>query len=177
MYRRIARFAIIIPALLLAACGAPKPATVAVDDGVLQTDVITFPMPTGGTVEVQGHGEERFLAVGALEGLTKDRPANGVATMHVFEDSATIVGIQLNIAVPDDGFFYEAWAAKSDGVPAVSLGHLQNPFNDVRHSQRFEQNIDLEPYSMVIVTLEPDDGVPTPSTVIAAKGVLKAHTR
>ncbi len=160
----------------LSACAKQPSKPVVVDDAPLQTEVITLPMP-GKTVEVEGHGEEKFLAVGALDGLTKDRPANGVVTMHVFEDTATIVGVSINIKVPDDGSFYEAWAAGADGVPAVSLGHLTNPFSDVRHSVRFEGMTDLHQYSTVVVTLEPDDGNASASSVIVAKAVLKPHTR
>lgn len=177
MQLRIPTLAMLCSTLTLCACGKPAQQPVAVnDDGVLQTENITFPMP-GKTVEVENHGQERFLAVGAMEGVSKDRPANGVTTMHVFEDKATILSVDLNIAVPDDGFFYEAWSANADGVPAVSLGHLGNPFSDVRHTVRFEGNQDLSKYPMVVVTLEQDDGVPAASGVVVAKGTLKPHTR
>lgn len=172
------RIALCLIPLALSACAASTPAednqNVAVD-APLDTEILQMAMP-GKQVEVPNHGAEKFLAVGPMEGVN-DTPANGVVDMHVFADGATIGSVQLNINVPEDGSFFEAWLAKADGRPAISLGHLTNPFNDVRHSLRYEQKDDLRAYTQVVVTLEEDNGDPGASTSIVAKGTLKPQKR
>ncbi|TSC78628.1 MAG: hypothetical protein G01um101425_1030 [Candidatus Peregrinibacteria bacterium Gr01-1014_25] len=143
-------------------------------DKPIGIDVITTPMP-GKQVVVEGHGRETFFAIGPIGGVGEAR-ANGVASLHGFEDGATIVSVQANIAVPEDGKFLEAWMADGGGKPVVSLGHLTNAFNDVRHSVRYETPKDLRAYSKIVITEEGDDGDPSPSLILA-EGLLKANAR
>jgi Anti-sigma-K factor rskA len=145
-------------------------------DAPIGKDVVMVAMPSGKKLEDPEHGTEAFLAVGAMEGIN-DTPGNGVVTIHVFSDKTTIVGMQLNIQVPEDGEFYEAWLAGNDEKPTVSLGHLTNPFGDVRHQLRFEKKEDLRRFTKAVVTLEMDDGNPQPSDSSVAKGTLKAQKR
>gem|GEM_PF-5819570 len=130
-------------------------------------------MPSG-TIVDPVHGKEIGLAYGPLSGTSLS--ANGVVSAHYLEDATTIVGLQLNIAVPQDGWFYEAWLEKDAHTPWISLGHLSNPLNDVRHSVRFVSKETLNSYRTVHITLEEDDGDSSPGTTVAG-GILKATTR
>ena len=83
--------------------------------------------------------------------------------------------MQVNIAPPDDDFFYEAWLVK-DGENDVSLGHLTNPHGDVRHQIRFQANEDYRDRAAIAITREPDDGNPEPGIVVA-RAMLKKQQR
>jgi hypothetical protein len=120
------------------------------------------------------HGREVTMAYGALSG-TGTVNANGVATAHFMQDKSTIIGLQLNIEAAPENSFYEAWAESSTGS-RISLGHLHNPFNDVRHQLRLETPSDLRNFLNVRITMESDDGDPTPSQTVAI-GILKQIRR
>jgi len=119
-------------------------------------------------------GKELWFAVGILEGM-EETQANGVVQSHFFEDGTSLITIQLNIEVPPDGFFYEAWLDRGSLEP-LSLGHLRNPMSDVRHERTFESKKDLREYTNVFVTREADDGNPAPGMRVA-EGVLKERKR
>lgn len=131
-----------------------------------------------GTVRDPVHGKEVFLSYGPIKGVEKV-PANGVATVHVFEDHTSNVGIQLNINLPDEGHFFEAWALKTGAAPAawISLGHMNSVVGDVRHALKSEQAIDLSEYTIVRITKESDDGNPSPSNEVVAEALLKQAKR
>ncbi len=120
------------------------------------------------------HGREVLMAYGALAG-TGGINANGVATAHYMQDKSTVIGMQLNVEVPAAGFFYEGWVESSTGA-RISLGHLTNPFNDVRHQLRTETPENLRNFTIVIITKEADDGDPEPSQAVAT-GILKQTRR
>jgi hypothetical protein len=174
-------FRLSLPALFLAlaACGTAQAPTN--DDGptvespIIGRDVVQVAMPTKGMTHPV-HGKEAFLAVGPIEGV-EGSPANGVATIHVFEDGTTFLGVQANINIPENGSIYEAWLAAEDGVPAILLGQLTNSFGDVRHSLRVEKNDDLRRFATILITKEPRDGNADSSGFIAAKGTLKPQKR
>lgn len=149
--------------------GGPKTATGDVQE--IQTIITGIP---SGDIVVEKHGREVSLAYGAVEGVS-GTAANGVASAHYLEDGNTVIGAQINIAVAEDGFFYEAWLADGD-TPLISLGHLRNSMNDTRHSVRFESSDNLKNYSKIIITREADDGDPTPSTFVAI-AILKPTSR
>ncbi len=120
------------------------------------------------------HGREVTMGYGALSG-TGGMNANGVATAHFMQDESTIIGLQLNIEAAPENFFYEAWAETATGA-RISLGHLHNPFNDVRHQLRLETPADLRGFPIVRITKEADDGDPTPWQTVAT-GILKQIRR
>lgn len=160
---------------LLAACAKNEPQATTVDvDTPIGSAVINTAMPQG-EVAVPGHGKETGLAIGAISGLN-DVPANGVASAHYFEDKSTIIGVQANIAVAEDGFFYEAWIAGETKDQWMSLGHMTNLFGDARHSTRFETPEDLQNRSRIVITRERDDGNPLPGEEVA-EGILKPTKR
>lgn len=139
----------------------------------MNTEQIQFPMPQGGKVEYTGHGNEEWFAYGAMSGV-EGVNANGVTQAHRFEDGRYLHTVNLNIEPPEDGYFYEGWLVKGPSV--ISTGHLSNPFGDVRHSLRFEADEDYTGHLNVVVTLEPDDGDPSPAAHVA-EGKLKATER
>ena len=150
------------------------------DDGVtVGGDVqevveINAGMPKGEVVD-QIHGKEVLLAVGAIIGVN-GTPANGVGYLHVFEDGSTILSGQLNIALPQDGTFYQAWLKNEATGETVEAGRPQPSFGDVRHGLRLESKDDLRAFTKVVITLEKDDGDPSPGLVVA-EGEMKARMR
>lgn len=172
-------------ALLLAAClkipQEPGKETEKVSIGgaasasgdVLEIQTVVTGIPRGDIV-VETHGKEVGLAYGAIAG-TGETSANGIATAHYLEDGSTVIGVQVNIAAAQDGFFYEAWLSQTD-TPQRSIGHLTNAMNDVRHSVRFEGTETHQKYKTVLITREADDGDPMPAEVIAI-GILKPTSR
>ena len=132
-------------------------------------------MPTNGEVRDPIHGREAWLAVGAIEG-EEGTPANGVVTAHYFEDGTFILGMQVNIALPPDKSFYEAWLVPNDGNEWIPLGHLTSLHGDARHHVKFEAKEDYRKYLALAITLEKDDGNEDPSSQIA-HALLKRRTR
>lgn len=158
---------LVVPFLLLSACKRGLG-----EEESIGKEVIVTPMPVGREVRDPDHGREAWLAVGPVEGM--ETPANGVATAHYFEDGAYILGMQVNIAPPEEGFFYEAWLPIGSASPEwMSVGHLQNPHGDVRHELRFEASKDLREYRDISLTREPDDGNPEPGTVVATARLIQ----
>lgn len=163
-------------AAVLSACSGGTPdeqhVTVKISTGGT-TQTVNTAMPTG-VQTLPGHGQEVEMAYGAVSGVNRV-VANGVANAHYLEDGSTTIGLQVNIEVPADGYFYEGWIEKADGS-LLSLGHLTNPFNDVRHSTRFQSEEDLRSATNIRITLEKDDGNPAAGTDVAA-ATLKPTSR
>ena len=141
--------------------------------GVLQVDTLTTAMPSG-TPTVPGRGKETGLAYGAVAG-TGGLQTSGVALVHYLEDGSTVAGVQMNIPVPEDGWFYEVWL-EAAGQEPFSMGHLTNPSNDVRHNLRRVIEQDLREYLFVRITLEADDGNSSQGKTVAS-AILKPTTR
>ncbi|MEK7201617.1 MAG: anti-sigma factor [Patescibacteria group bacterium] len=155
--------------IFLSACGSRGE-----KEKTIGKEVFVTAMPIGGEVNDPDHGREAWLAVGPVEG-TEGSPANGVVTAHYFEDGTFILGMQVNIAKPEDDFFYEAWLVQ-EGENDVSLGHLTNPSGDVRHQLHFQAEEDYRNRAAIAITREPDDGNPEPGTVVA-RAMLKKRQR
>jgi len=164
MHTRITLF--IIGLLLLTACSSKETVSGETDEG--RTEVINVAMPSGGgKLNDPKHGEEISIAIGAVVGMN-DTVANGVATMHFFEDGVTFVGIQANMYTPPQGSFFEAWAVSNDEKSTwITLGHLTNPQGDVRHILNAQKEKDLRTYKRIMITKELDDGNPEPGDIVA----------
>ncbi len=156
---------------LLSACASQGPDVETPPEKIQE---INIPMPKEGEIAHPTGGLEEWLGVGAMS-ATGTTPANGVAQAHFFEKGLYLFTVNLNIETPPEGAFYEAWV--SDGTNTVSMGHLQNPMGDVRHSVKFESNQDLRTYTSVSVSQEADDGNPALGGTVVASGVLKDSTR
>ncbi|MFH0770412.1 MAG: anti-sigma factor [Candidatus Peregrinibacteria bacterium] len=169
----IQRFALTTAFLLslvaLSACG--KTTTV---DEPIGTEIVPVIFPQQGKAVHPKFGKEVWFAYGAMTG-TKTTPANGVVQAYKFENGMFVVTMQLNVAIEQDGTFYEAWLKEASGS-FLSMGHLQNHFGDVRHQLTFEFPEDIAGNTDVVVTLEKDDGNPAPDQTVAT-GVLKPTVR
>lgn len=124
------------------------------------------------------HGKEVFLSYGALSGIS-GVAANGVASLHVFEDKTSNVGIQLNIHQPQKGQYYQAWIFKTGAAASswTSLGQLISPTGDVRFALTSNQTADLRNDTEIRITLESDDGNAAPSGDVVATAKLKSAQR
>ncbi|MDP7476900.1 MAG: anti-sigma factor, partial [Candidatus Peribacteraceae bacterium] len=139
----------------------------------LDIEEIQYAIPQGGEVFFEGHGLETWFAYGAMNGVD-GAAANGVTQSQLFEDGYFLHTANVNIAPAEDGYFYEGWIIKGSDV--VSTGHLSNYFGDSRHSVRFESDVDYTGYLNVVITLEPDDGDPSPAGHMV-EGKLKITER
>lgn len=141
--------------------------------GVLYRQEFQTAIPVG-TPTLPGHGKEVSLSYGALSGAA-GTSANGIGSIHHLEDGSSVIGLQLNIKAAPEGMFYEGWVETPEGK-RFNVGHLSNPFNDVRHRVRLEAPNDLRTYTKVFITLEVDDGNPEPGEIVAV-GTLKQTSR
>lgn len=180
------KFALLLPlTVLCASCWSQEPQNnsststgtslrIESGSGYTRHETINMAIPQG-TPEVPGHGKEVGIAYGAISGVD-GTIANGIVSVHYMEDRSSIVGVQVNIDVPEDGYFYEAWLSGTDGKPPISLGHLTNPFNDARHSVRLESDQNLSGLVNLSITLEADNGNPGASAPVAT-AILKPTRR
>lgn len=161
-----ALFLILLP-LFLTACG-PK-------DEVTGVESFQFNFPTGGKIVDPRFGREVWFAYGPVAGRG-GVPANGLAKTHIFERGESVHTLQVNIALPKEGAFYEGWLIDAQTDERISTGHLKSTSGDVRHHLNFETEKDLRAFTAVEITLEKDDGNPEPGAIVA-KGVLKELKR
>ena len=155
---------IFVGLLLLTACGKEK------DIG---KEEIQYSLPPEGGVVDPDNGKETWFAFGPIGGVD-ETPANGVVQSHGFENGHYLHTIQLNISIPDDGYYYQGWLEKDGDL--VSTGHMNNRWGDTRHSLRFETGESMQDYLNVVVSLERDDGNPAIGKRVA-EGKLKVTQR
>ena len=155
--------------LLLAGCGSGTDGS-----APLGSESFRYNIPSGAVQDLR-FGKEVFFAYGPVSG-SKDFPANGLAKVHVFEKGVSLHTLQVNVAMPKDGTFYEGWLVNPKTNERLSTGHLKSLFGDVRHNLDYQAERDLRAFTKVIITLEKDDGNPAPGTEIAT-GILKELKR
>lgn len=143
------------------------------DSGAIGKQVLVRAMPNGEVRDAQ-HGKEVWFAYGAVMGVDGAK-ANGVGTAHYLEDGTFVIGIQLNIAPPAEGTFYEGWLI-GEGGDRVSTGHFQQSLRETRQTLNFRTDMDLRKSLKIAVTSEKDDGNPAPGTAVA-EGVLRVTKR
>ena len=161
----------LIGLMILTACGEK-------DNGVVTGEVqYNIPMLEGGKDKYKDkeHGREAWFAMGAMTGVDGVN-ANGVAQSNIYEDGVYRHAVQLNIERAQDGVFYESWIINEESQEAISTGHMRSRFGDVRHFLNFEAAKDLTEFTKVVVTLEADDGNPSPGQTVA-EGILKTRER
>ncbi|MBU2259086.1 anti-sigma factor [Patescibacteria group bacterium] len=166
--------AFLLSIFALTACS--EKVTVEDNDDAIGEEAIQMIMPQDGKAVHPKFGVEEWFAFGPMSGVG-DTPANGVAQAYVFENGSYTLTMQLNIIPAADGTFYEAWLSGDESDDLVSAGHLANHFGDARHQLKFESEEDFRALLQVRVTLELDDGNPTPSTDLVAQGMLRPTQR
>lgn len=165
MKRSISIVVFVLP-LLLAACGGNGD-SVGVDTETGGVATFRYNMPSGGKIVDAQKGKETWFAYGAVAG-TAQTPANGLAKAHLFEDNRFLHTLQVNLALPKNGSFYEGWLLDPKSGKRISTGHLKSLFGDVRHNLSFETAEDLRALSKVVITLEKDDGNSAPGLEVAS---------
>lgn len=171
---------LVLSSILLSACLRPSDVSVDPGDGTgdsIREQVLVRAMPRRKEgINDERHGREVWFAYGAVIG-TSGTEANGVATAHFLEDATYVIGIQLNIAPPAEGQFYEGWLMKGiDPGDWVSVGHFQQGNRESSQTLRLESSKDLRKYGEIAVSREADDGNPAPGTVVA-QGSLRVTQR
>lgn len=169
------RFAsLTVAAVCLVSCG--KDGIQVVNEPKDGGQVVTY--NTVGDIADKTHGKQVFFAYGAVAGASK-LPANGVASLMVFEDGTTNIGVQLNVEQAAKGFFYEVWLAPANAEKGSwkSLGHAKSVVGDVRHALKASLAENLKEHLQIMVTLESDDGNPAPSDTLIARASLKQVIR
>jgi len=161
--------------LALAACGKKGIDVGGEKSGTGSAATYRYNMPTGDSIVDARYGKEAFFAYGAIAGR-KETPANGLAKTHRFENGQSLHTLQVNIALPKDGTFYEGWLEDVKSGEKLSTGHLLSIQGDVRHTLSFESTKDLSAFTKVTITLEKDDGNSAQGTVVA-DGTLKELKR
>lgn len=157
---------LLIPAILcfaLASCGAPSD-----EDKVLEVQSYTQIMKTGADFSDPVHGKGVSFYYGAVSGA-EGTNANGVAYIHIFEDGASTVTINLNIELPASGTKYVAYVQDSTGASSVKVGEMKSIVGDVRHSVKLETTDNMTKNLSVKVRREGKG-----ESVLVAEGTMKA---
>lgn len=142
---------LLIPALLcftLSACGTPSE-----QDKVLEVQTYTQIMKTGEDFSDPVHGKGVSFFYGAVSG-TEGINANGIAYIHVFEDGASTITVNLNIELPPSGKKYVAYVQDTSGSSTIKVGEMRSIVGDVRHSVKLETNENASKNLSVKVRLE-----------------------
>lgn len=163
-----------VSSFVLVSCG--KDGIEVINEPKDGAQVVTY--NTVGDIADKTHGRQVFFAYGAVAGASK-LPANGVASLMVFEDGTTNIGVQLNVELAPKGSFYEVWLSSPNADKSAwkSLGHAKSVVGDVRHALKASLAEDLKEHLQIMVTLESDDGNPAPSDTLIARASLKQVIR
>lgn len=164
-------------ALLLYGCLRQNTVRIGTETGTgtdIGREVFIRALPDGGDVRDAQSGRELWFAYGAVSGVN-DGKANGVAMAHYLEDETYVLGVQLNIQVPQDGSFYEVWLMPEAGSP-VSLGHMVQGVKEGRQNFNVRTKTDYRQMLHIAVSLENDDGNPAQAEIVA-EGFLKVTKR
>ncbi len=179
MNRTLAASVVLLSMISLSGCLKPADevfiGTPDTGSGEIGRQELIRTMPQKGNIRDERRGKEMWFAYGAISGVNEP-PANGVVTAHFLEDGTYILDVQVNIAAPEDGMFYEAWLKGSGAEAWISLGHLTSSLHVTRQTGSFESPLDLRNRLAVAVTLEKDGENPLPGGVVA-EGVLKVTKR
>lgn len=156
---------LLVPVVLcfaLASCGGPSEA-----DKILEVQSYTQIMKSGTDFSDPVHGKGVGFYYGAVSG-TEGVNANGIAYIHVFEDGASTVTVNLNIELPASGTKYVAYVQDSAGTSSLKVGEMKSIVGDVRHSVKLETKEDASKTLSVKVRREGRG-----ESVLVAEGTMK----
>ncbi|MET4061508.1 anti-sigma-K factor RskA [Arthrobacter sp. UYP6] len=107
--------------------------------------------------------QEEVLAASDLQQRTIDLPTGGTAEVATSEGENAAVVTLSGVPAPPAGSVYQMWRVPADGSDPVSVGTMTS--EDLSGSKATELT-DIDPYSAVAVTVEPDGGSTTPTLPI-----------
>lgn len=106
---------------------------------------------------------EEVLAASDVQQRTIDLPTGGTAEVATSEGENAAVVTLSGVPAPPDGSVYQMWRVPADGSDPVSVGTMTG--EDVSGAKATELT-DIDPYSAVALTVEPDGGSLTPTPPI-----------
>lgn len=107
--------------------------------------------------------QEEVLQASDLQQRTIELPTGGTAEVATSAGENAAVVTLSGVPAPPDGSVYQMWRVPADGSDPVSVGTMTG--EEVAGSKATELT-DIDPYSAVAVTVEPDGGSPTPTPPI-----------
>lgn len=106
---------------------------------------------------------EEVFSASDVQQRTIELPTGGTAEVATSAaENAAVVTLQ-GVPAPPSGSVYQMWRVPADGSDPVSVGTMTG--EEVSGSKTTELT-DIDPYSAVAVTVEPDGGSPTPTLPI-----------
>lgn len=103
---------------------------------------------------------EEVLQASDVQQRTIDLPTGGTAEVATSAGENAAVVTLSGLPAPPEGSVYQMWRVPSDGSEPVSVGTMTG--EEVSGAKATELT-DIDPYSAVAVTVEPDGGSPTPT--------------
>ena len=107
--------------------------------------------------------QEEVLQASDVQQRTVDLPTGGTAEVATSKDEDAAVVTLSGIPAPPDGSVYQMWRVPADGSDPVSVGVMTG--EEVSGTKATELT-DIDPYTAVALTIEPDGGSPTPTLPI-----------
>lgn len=104
--------------------------------------------------------QQDVLQASDLQTRTIDLPTGGTANVATSRGENAAVVTLSGVPAPPDGTVYQMWRVPADGSAPVSVGTMTGA--EVAGSKATELK-DIDPYSAVAVTVEPDGGSETPT--------------
>ena len=106
---------------------------------------------------------EEVLQASDVQQRTIELPTGGTAEVATSAGENAAVVTLSGVPAPPEGSVYQMWRVPADGSDPVSVGTMTG--EEVAGTKATELT-DIEPYSAVAVTVEPDGGSPTPTMPI-----------
>ena len=106
---------------------------------------------------------EEVLQASDVQQRTIELPTGGTAEVATSAGENAAVVTLSGVPAPPEGSVYQMWRLPADGSDPVSVGTMTG--EEVAGTKATELT-DIEPYSAVAVTVEPDGGSPTPTMPI-----------
>ncbi len=106
---------------------------------------------------------DEVLEASDVQQRTIELPTGGTAEVATSRGENAAVVTLSGVPAPPEGSVYQMWRVPADGSDPVSVGTMTG--EDVSGAKATELT-DIDPYSAVALTLEPDGGSPTPTPPI-----------
>ncbi|MBO0909035.1 anti-sigma factor [Arthrobacter sunyaminii] len=106
---------------------------------------------------------EEVLQASDVQQRTIDLPTGGTAEVATSKGKDAAVVTLSGVPAPPEGSVYQMWRVPADGSDPVSVGVMTG--EEVSGTKATELT-DIDPYSAVALTVEPDGGSPTPTPPI-----------